>query len=566
MHTPFTLRIDTLAMALALCAATGCTTSPNRQAIPTDTGISIFSVNDFHGHVQSSAPVPANLRSATGSVSRAAGGLVYLESLMARLKQQTPASIVVGAGDLIGASPADSALLDDQPAIEAMNRIGLSLTALGNHELDQGVDNFLALTQASCKPQCALPQFEGARFTYLAANVIDVTTNELLLPAYAIKQVGGYRIAFIGAVTRSTPQLIRPTYAARLRFDDEANAINRVLPQVRLQKPDAIVVVIHEGGELPKDLKIEVANASDCPGFSGAITRITEQLDPEIRVVLSGHTHQAYACKLGERWVVQGGAHGAYVSEVKLKRDTQGRLSPSTAMLHEVAQDTISPSAQAQAFIAKLQAQTQPIKSEVVGTLPQPLNRNAMVNSGDSMLGKLIADAQLAFARKQGEAADLALMNPGGIRTNLGDNAPTDQPYTVKRGDILAAQPFRNEVTALTLSGQDLLDSLLQQGKDAARVRFLQPSSNMRYEWHPNATYELRIKNLTINGEPLQLQRLYRVVMNAFLADGGDGFAAFTRGTNKRVLGLDAQALIDYVREGKINIQALQASAIALQP
>ncbi len=507
--------------------------------------ISIFGINDFHGHVQSEGPVPMMLRDPDPQHSpHAAGGLSYLTSVVKQLRSRSPDSIVVGMGDLIGATPADSALLHDEPAIMAMNQLGMSVSALGNHELDIGPKAFKSLTAGGCAPRCHTPDYSGATYEYLAANVFDKTTQQPWLKPYAIRKIGAYRIGFIGAVTKTTPMIVRPSHTQNLRFEDEAEAINRILPEVKAQQVDAVVVLIHEGGDLdgaPLNLR------GDCPSLRGAITQILDKLDPEIRVVMTGHTHQAYVCKIKDRWVVQGGSYGAYVSEVKLQADASGALRPLSATLHDTAHDHVAPDTDAATYVHGIQQLTSPIKNQVLGQLDLAMTRVPISGHGDSLLGKWVANAQLAFARTREPAVVAAFMNSGGIRTDIGVGTSQGQTYKVTQGDVFAMQPFRNELIALSLTGSELMQLLEQQAAQAEgqRARFLQPSSNLRYEWHSTAPKGQRVQGLTIEGAPVQAGQNYRIVVNNFIAEGGDGFFMLKRGRNPVNLGLDTDAITE---------------------
>ncbi len=551
-------------LCLAVLALAGCThapvTVPERAA-----EVSIFALNDFHGHVQSAGPVPLLLRSGDAQQKpRAAGGLAYVASKLKQLRAASGPSVLVGMGDLIGATPTDSALLHDEPAITAMNQLGLSVSALGNHELDIGPTALKALLAGDCAPACATPDFHGAKFEYLAANAFDKTTRQPWLQPYAIREVGGYRIGFIGAVTRTTPMIVRPAFTQNLHFDDEADAINRVLPVVRAQRVDAVVVLIHEGGDLNG---AAISASGDCPTLRGAITEILPRLDPSIQVVMTGHTHQAYVCKFKDRWVVQGGSYGGYVSEVKLRRDTRGALVPVAALLHEVAQDQVPQDAAAASYVASIQQLTSPIKNRVLGQLEQRLTRAMIAGYGDSMLGKWVANAQLAYAQAR-EPVQAAFMNAGGIRTDFGEALGDSKSIQITQGDVFAMQPFRNELVALSLSGAQLRQLLEQQAgpDDAARTRFLQPSSNVSYRWKAAAPAGQRVGSLMIDGTLVQERQTYRIVVNNFVAEGGDGYTLLTQARDRTTLGLDTDALIEALARGKPDLAKLQQGNIKLEP
>ncbi len=543
------------------------------HAQPKAPEISIFSLNDFHGHLQPSAPVPALVRAlAAGQPPRRTGGLAHVQGLLKQLRERQPHSLLVGAGDMIGASPADSSLLEDQPAIESLNRLGLSLTSLGNHEMDSGAGFLQSLLRGDCAPSCKLPGFAGAKFEYLAANVktIDGKTPPWLKP-YAVRMIGGHRVAFIGAVTKQTPRFVPPRHTQGLVFEDEATAINRVLPEVRALNPAAIVVVMHEGAEVPATLPPQsvapAPAAGDCATLRGAGLEIARKVDADVKAFFMGHSHQTYACELEGRFLVQGGAHGAHVSEIRFAVDAQGRLQPVATALHITAHDAVQADAASAAFVAQVQSLTSEIKNEVVGHLQAPLLRTTFPGFGDSPLGRWIADGFLQAAESFG-GADLAFTNVTGLRGSLAETAPpTPQGLAVTRAEMMGVLPFRNELVRLVITGAQLKQVLVAQtdANDPSRVRILQPSSNFSYRFDRSKPPAQRVSELRLNGKPIEDHANYRVVFNSHTADGGDNIAVLRSITDRTPLGLlDIDAAIASLKRSAPDFKLLQTGRVEM--
>jgi 5'-nucleotidase len=535
----------------------------------------VIAFNDFHGQLE-----PAGLtlrlldpRTPGATLQVGAGGAAYLATLVHRLRAQVPHSVLVSGGDLVGASPIASALFRDEPTIEVMNAIGLDLGVVGNHEFDRGVTELRRLHGGGCDAgpvalagaACAGPsgRHEGARFPVIAANVTDAD-GRLLLPAAVVREVGGRRVAFVGAVVRGTPSIVAPAGVAGLRFDDEADAINRQVVELKAtQGIEAFVAVVHEGGTTDGDW-----NDPACPGARGPIFAIADRLRPEVDLVLSGHTHQGYSCVRdvpGNRGlrIVQASANGRGVSVVDLVIDPRTgdvdrarsgarNLPVANGLGGERAADPVYAPLPAdpvvQAMVAHHVARAQPLADRPVGRLSGPADRRASPG-GDHALGRLVADAQLAATRAPAHGgARLALMNPGGLRADLRCE-PHAVPCAVTYGQAFAAQPFGNSLVVMTLTGAQLLAVLERQfsGINAQRPRVLQPSAGLSYRWRSDAPGAARVIDPRLDGEPIRPAARYRVTVNSFLADGGDGFETLREGTERLGGPQDLDALIDYL-------------------
>jgi 5'-nucleotidase len=527
------------APALVLIALLAACAAP-RPTTPVE--VKILAINDFHGNLK---PPQGGIRirdpqDASKTVNVPAGGAEHMATALNELRAKNPNHIFVAAGDLVGATPLTSALFHDEPTIEAMNLMGLEASAVGNHEFDKGSVELLRLQRGGCHPSegCKGPQpFGGARFRYLGAGIVDTRTGSNLLPSYHVKTFQGIPVAFIGLTLKDTPTIVVPAGVAGLKFGDEAETVNALVPGLRQQGIEAIVVLIHEGG-------VSVGDYNECPGISGPIVDIVKKLDRAVDLVISGHTHRAYNCRIDNRLVTSADKYGTIVSEIDLTLDpntgdvTQARADNLIVRTDRFAKD----SAQTQ-LIATYERLAAPLAKRVVGRLSAALSRDESP-AGETPIGLVVADAQLAATAEAG--AQLALMNPGGLRANLSG----DIGGQVRYEDLFAVQPFYNNLVTITLTGAQLQRALEQQWLNQPRPRVLQVSRGFSYSWDNSKPAGERVVpgSLRLNGVPIEPQQRLRVTVNSFLAAGGDNFSVFKQdGQDVRTGVMDIDALERYV-------------------
>lgn len=538
--------------AAALFAVAACNAAP---ADPPVVALKILALNDFHGHLK---PPPGGFRVSDPRIPGAgialpAGGAEHLASAVKALKAQSPNVVMVAAGDLVGASPLLSALFHDEPTIESLGLMGLDLAAVGNHEFDEGAAELLRLQRGGCHPQdgCKGPTpFTGARFQYLAASTIDTATGQPLLPAYAIKRYGGVPVGFIGLTLKATPRIVAPAGVAGLVFKDEAETVNALVPELKRQGVATVVVLIHEGGE-------PTGGHDECPGISGPIVDIVNKLDLAVGVVVSGHTHQAYNCRIAGKLVTSAHRYGTLLTEIDLTLDGRsGALLASQATNHIVRHDRHGKDAAQTALIGRYEALAAPLAQRVVGRITQAYTA-AGNEAGESTLGRLVADAQLAAtAAKDKGGAQIAFTNPGGLRAPLLPGPGS----TVRYEDVFASQPFSNELVTMTLTGEELKALLERQFGDAVpeHPRLLQVSRGFGYAFDPRRPRGERVLpgSLKLNGRTIAPAEPLRITVNSYLAGGGDGHRAFTEGRERQVGELDVDALARYVNTGPAPVDA----------
>lgn len=533
-----------LVSIVGLLGLAACTTAPSPASISSAlVEVNLLAINDFHGNLD--APPRgayvidrANPRS---NETKPAGGAPRLATAVKELSQR-PNTIMVAAGDLIGASPLLSSLFHDEPTIEALSEMGLAITSVGNHEFDEGWQELKRMQDGGCHPKdgCKGPKpFAGADFEYLAASTY-LDSGETLFPPYTVRTFDGVKVGFIGLTLEGTPEVITPAAAAGIRFADEAETVNALVPKLQAEGVEAIVVLIHEGG-------FTLAGQDDCRGLSGAIAEIVPNFDKAVDVVVTGHTNGIYICTVDGRLVTSAGAYGTRLTDIRMTIDREsGDVIGSSARDIIIGVDTYAEDPAQVALISEYRKLADPLMLRRVGAITGEITRRNNTN-GESALGDIIGDAMLEGARKQQPATQIAFMNPGGIRADLPMNAgPMNGVVTF--GDIFAVQPFANDLVVMTLTGADI-ETILKQQYQPTGNNILQVSHGFEFAWRQPAGQPIEIipGSIKLNGAPIDRAATYRVVTNNFLATGGDGFAGFKAGSDRITVGSDIDALESWV-------------------
>lgn len=581
-----------LASALAVLFLMSCSGgSSNEQVDQKPVSVKLIAVNDFHGRLKvdesdSGAKVPVSDTSeATGIKSLYAGGAAYLASLVKQLKSSTDHSIVIAAGDIIGASQPIAGLTSEEAAIDVMGEIGLEVTSVGNHEFDKGKAELLRMQNGGCKPSdkggvigkttCIVDgKFAGAKFKYLAANVIDQSTNQPLLSGTYTKKFGTITVGFVGLTLQGTPT--STSGATGLTFLNEASVINEKAQELKRNGADAVVVLIHQGGQT----MASYINDQSCPGMTGLIGPIVSQLQ-NVDVVVSGHTHQEYICRDEKTGILltSAGLYGRMVTDIDLKivpgkgvteksaktlpvinymNEKKGIKLPSGYMA--LAEDKAT-----QAIIDVYDKATVSTLQEVQGYSSAMLSNCQRTQTIEIPLGNVVADAYLdSYIRKNPTATNvISFTNAGGLRASIsytnGGAITYDALYTVA--------PFGNSLVYKEMTGAQIKRLLEQQWEKTncdekqlpASVthnqvmcgRLLQPSDTLRYTWDwslgqgkPVGTGNLLISveiydRLQRQWNALDESKTYGVVVSGFMADGGDRFTVFTEGNTPVDFGND---------------------------
>ena len=554
--------------------------------------VDLLAINDFHGALE---PVDPKLSSSGRINNTPAGGAAFLarhlDRLRDRAEQNEAATITVAAGDLIGASPLLSAAFHDEPTIKAMNRIGLQVASVGNHEFDEGYRELLRMQRGGClddgdgrNNQDSCPGgtgFRGAEFQYLGANVRWAEQQghrrPTVFPATKVIKVQGIKVGFIGMTLQDTPSIVTQSGVAGLKFTDEVRTANRIVPVLKERGVEAIVVLLHQG-VVPTDS----ASYDACTGITGPALEIGKNLHSEIDAVITGHTHQPYNCVIHgpdgrRRLMTSAASFGRLITDVHLllnprtgdvaRRAAYAQNKIVTNNLDGLDSDT-APDANTRpvralvSLIEKFKELVEPIANQVVGHIAPEGETNSLTksadDSGESPLGNLIADAQKndpSVVPPSGKKPVIAFMNPGGIRADLVENTNGDVTYEA----AFTVQPFNNFDVSMDLTGQQILDLLDQQwaGGNAAPNNKILQVSGIEYTWDESAEPGDKVVDGSVvvdhDGDPSTIKvplvpaDSYRVVANSFLSDGGDNFSVFTGGQDKYVGGLDIDALTRYL-------------------
>lgn len=548
-----------LALILGGCSSTiGDVSVPSA---PVYQNVTVIGVNDFHGNLLPTSFRVPDPSDRTKTVTVQAGGIDTIGGILDTARKENPNTVFVGVGDMTGASPLISALLRDEPTVDALTQLGMAVNVVGNHEFDNGIKELMRFQKGGCDsnaPERACKfdnTFSGAGYTYIASNVLDSATGKPVFPAYKMVTVGSAKIAFVGAVLKDTPTVVTPSGVAGLTFADEVASINSAIPEIKAQKPDAIIALVHQGGS-----SSDAFDVVNCKTLGGDIVKIAQGIDSSVGAIMTGHTHRGYNCQIAGpdgtlRTVIQGDSYGHLLQRLDLRVDIANhRLSSLTASNVVVNSATLPKNANMTALVNKAKSITDPLGKQVVATLGVEQITRTANSAGESALGDVIADSQLAAASSAAKgSAVIAFMNPGGIRADLPVNVPNTSK-TVTYGDVFTVQPFGNIMQVITLTGAQIKAALEQQfgNPDASQNRILQVSKGFTYTWDNAAAKGSKVSNIQLNGVAIDPAASYRVTMNNFLADGGDGFTTFAQGTNRTGGDVDLDAFQNYLKANTV--------------
>lgn len=487
--------------------------------------IDIVTINDFHGRIEADG---------------AAAGAAVLAGAVKSVRDANPNTVFAAAGDLIGASTFTSFINDDNPTIDALNAAGLEVSAAGNHEFDQGWEDLRDRVQ------------DRADWEYISSNVFLTETGETALAPAWVKEMDGVSVGFIGAVTEELDSLVSPEGIADLEVRSIVDSVNAVADDLTdgdtgNGEADVLVLLVHEG-----------ATSTDVASITpeSALGEIVEGVDDSVSAIVSAHTHLAYNHVIDGRPVASAGQYGENFGLMNLQVDPETKeLLSITNEIKPLTQDgepLYEPVADVQAIVDDAKAEADVLGAEPVGEITGDFNRARQTNGsenrgGESTIGNFVADVQ-----QWATGADVAIMNPGGIRANLtyASSGASDPDGNVTFREAATVQPFANTLVTLNLTGAQLKSVLEEQWQPEGASRpFLKlgVSEGLQYTYDPAAAAGERITSITLNGEPIDPEASYLVAANSFLAAGGDNFATFAEGTNKADTGkIDLQSMVDW--------------------
>ncbi|MFD8671291.1 bifunctional metallophosphatase/5'-nucleotidase [Streptomyces microflavus] len=522
---------------------------------PRTVDVQLLSFNDLHGNLEPPAGSAGNVSETQpdGTVKAIpAGGVEYLATSLRTARKGNPYSVTAAGGDMVGASPLLSGLFHDEPTIEALNKIDLDVSAVGNHEFDEGGTELARLQNGGCHPVEGCyekgKKFKGADFPYLAANVTKEKTGKPLLKPYTVWKKNGVKIGFIGVTLEGTPDIVTANGVKGLEFHDEVKTINKYAKELDRKGVKSIVALIHEGGapaSTSYNYDCDSPGAGD--GISGPIVDIAKGITPKVDALVTGHTHQAYVCTVPDpagkpRMVTSASSFGKLYTDTTLTYDrrTNDIVRTSVKSANHVVTRDQPKATDMTRLIERWNKLAAPIANRPQGWISADINGRGST-APEKPLGNVIADAQLeGLAPADKGGAEVAFMNPGGIRADLVHKASgSEGDGVVTYGEAFTVQPFTNMMNVVDLTGAQLVTALQQQvsGSNEASPKILQVSKGLTYTLDLTKTGAARVVTDTIklNGAAIDPAKTYRVAMNEFLAGGGDGFAALGQGTNKLV-------------------------------
>ncbi|WP_204018027.1 bifunctional metallophosphatase/5'-nucleotidase [Sphaerimonospora thailandensis] len=536
---------------MAAIAGIGLVGAPAAYAYDADdtVEIDILGINDFHGRLE------ANGQEA---------GAAALATAVRDMRAQNPNTIFAAAGDLIGASTFTSFIQQDNPTIDALNAAGLEVSAVGNHEFDRGYDDLV---------NRVIPR---ATWEYIGANVRvkkELQDRYKQLTESWVKEVDGVKVGFVGAVTEHLSELVTPAGISMLDILDIPRTVNEVADELKAkQGADIVVLLVHEGAASTR-YESAVDPASD-------FGKIVNGVDKNFDAVISGHTHLSYDHKVPvKEWqdekrpvtvrpVVSAGQYGYNLSKITFTYDrtkkqavnVDSKIVPLTERQADGTWKPLyRPDPAAKAIVDGAVEVAKREGARKLGEITADFNRARQSNGttenrgGESPLGSLVADAQLAGARTTDPSTEIAFMNPGGLRTDMKYRAQGKQDGTVTYKEAAEVQPFANTLVTMTLTGKQIVQVLEEQWQPEGASRpFLKlgVSKGLFYTYDPTAPKGRHITSVSLGGKPLDPAKSYRVVVNSFLASGGDNFSTLNEGADKRDTGqVDLQSMVTYLGE-----------------
>jgi 5'-nucleotidase len=515
------------------------------------TTVQILGINDFHGRIQ------ANGQEA---------GAAVLAGAVNSLRAENPNTVFSAAGDLIGASTFESFIAHDKPTIDALNAAGLEVSAVGNHEFDQGyndlVNRVMAPYNATTNP------YGGAEWAYLGANVKFKATGNPALPAVWTKKMNGVTVGFVGAVTEHLDELVSPAGIADITVTDIAAAANKEADALKAEGASIVVLLVHEGA--PNTSCSSVTDGSNDFG------KIVNALDENVDAVISGHTHLTYNCMVDvpqwqtenrpitQRPVVSAGQYGYNLDQLLFTVSASHqvtKIESNTIALTKQVGGTWTAQYAADGtvgqIVSKAVADAAVLGAQPLGQIAGPFNRAKLADGtenrgGESTLGNLVAEAQRWATRDTTTGgAQIAFMNPGGLRADMVGNNASGYPAVLTYKQAATVQPFANTLVNMKLTGAQIKTVLEQQWQPAGASRpFLKLgiSKGFTYTYDPGAAAGEHVTHMWLNGTPISPTASYSVTVNSFLAAGGDNFLELANGASKKDTGqTDLQGMVDYM-------------------
>lgn len=537
-----TTRVTRGRAALAAAAGAGLvastmalTSAPAHAAEPV--AIQIIGTNDFHGRL---------------IVDRTVGAAKYA-GVVEGLRAENPNTLFAAAGDLIGATTFESFIAQDKPTIDVFNQMGLDVSAVGNHELDQGysdlVDRVMAPYDATTNPK------GGAEWPYIAANLDEPGDADEIAPSWTT-DVAGVTVGFVGAITEDLPSLVSAQGIQGLTVTDIVAATNEEAGELTAAGADLVVLLVHEG-----------SSTTDCDTMrDGAFGPVIDGVDGNVDAIISGHTHEDYSCAfpvpdwaadpahvVKDRPVVSAGQYGDFLDKLVFTVEPDaGTVLGVTHELIDVGDSEFAADPDVQAIVDQAVADSAEPGSVELGEIGGPFKRATKADGGENRGGESTLGNFVAEVQRWATDAQIGFMNPGGLRADMIGNADAGYPAPVTYRQAAVVQPYANTLVTIDLTGAQIRQLLEEQvqPEGASRPFFrMGVSKGFKYTYDPAAEPGQRVGPMFLNGSKVKAGETYQVSANSFLASGvGDNFFTFGEGTNKQDTGkTDLQAMVDYL-------------------
>lgn len=552
--------------------ATAKTTS--KKVVEKKIPVQLLSMNDLHGYIDGN-----NKKDSVGTPVGGMASLAYnFEQEKAafakanKLKSTTSNSLSIHAGDTVGGSPAISSLLQDEPTMNILNAMNFSIGALGNHEFDEGLDEFQRIWKGKKPIKGVTQNYEfvkdykqtTSKMEILSANVVDKKTKKLVkgFKPYTVKTIGGVKVGFIGIVTPRIKEVVLAQHTKDIDVVDPGQAVAKYTKELRKQGVKAIAVVAHSSVEVDKEANssIETQENSRLTGDVIDMLKTANKLDPSnsIDVVFAGHNHgYANGTYKGVRVVEAYNYASAYsvVTGTLSSKTKDFMKTPAAKIKYNYTQTETT--IMKNKVSKKVNGIIQETKGIVGKVMDQPIaNMNAAKISrervayplGGSPVGNLVTDGQLAFAKAKDASVDFAFTNSGGVRSDLDATASGDS-FVISRGAAQGVQPFGNILKIVELTGAQVKSAINNQFTGGYGLEV----SGLTYTYKDKA-----VVDVFVNGEKIDEAKTYKAVINDFLVGGGDQFPTFKEAKVIDDLGLDTDAFIQYIT----NLKTVDASSV----
>ncbi|MCG7454265.1 bifunctional metallophosphatase/5'-nucleotidase [Corynebacterium tuberculostearicum] len=492
------------------------------------TTISVTNITDIHGHLEDKIGDPAKAGDEIG--------VARLQSLIKQVNEGQEFNLT-SSGDNVGGSAFVSAISDDKYTLEALNEMGMKVTAVGNHEFDKGTEDLTGRIA------------DSSDYPILGANVFK--DGKPLLEASHVEEIDGVKVGYVGTVTENTKYKVSAAKIPGITFTNPAEATNKEATRLKESgEADVVVALMHE----------------DAQGFA-------EDFNKDVDVAFGGDTHVATKGEIERegalplQWA-QGHEYGKLLNDVDITFDKTAKkiTDISLKQYDATAAAKVEPDAEIAAIVKKAQQEAGIEGAKTAGTVERALFRGSDENADsgsnrgvESTLNNFIADGQrYAMSKQVGEDIEIGVMNAGGVRADLKGG---DVTYK----DIFEVQPFGNSVITAKISGEEFINALENQWQEGSRPRLAMGlSNNVQVVYDQKAGKGERVKSVTINGEPIDPKKDYSIALSSFLASsdeeaGGDGY--FNAGSikDKNDVGyMDTQAMIDYIKSGESEVRTGQ--------